>query len=138
MRSKHQTLWNDASTRPTDKLTDDKVYGFSGVVGSGVITDLAASDPRDFRGVAGAATNALNGAAMAVVDITRRPTGVGVGVGWAAANPTAYDHGLDRSANADARGFEAAPAGGSVRHTEPSPTLSIARVQADPTADAPL
>lgn len=115
MRSKHQTLWYDASTRPTDKITDDQVYGFSGVVGSAAITDLPASDPRDFRGVAGAATHALNVAAMAAVDITRRPTGVGS----SAVNPTTADrvvfgHDFDRSANADERDFEAA-AGGSVR-----------------------
>ena len=158
MRSKHATVWSDVSARPTDRLTDDKVYGFAwgGVVGSGrgaIATAAAAdgptgpaghdghdghdshgadahgaraaSDPRDFRGSAGAATGALNGAAMAVVDIAarRRPTGAGSSaVHPTAANLVVFGRDFDATSAAsaaDTRDFEGA-AGGSVRsHARP-------------------
>ena len=70
----------DPATRPTTKLTDQKIYGVGMVVtGTGSGASVAACDPRNFGGSAGTGTKTLNEKRASTFDITKLPGG-GAGV----------------------------------------------------------
>lgn len=124
--------WQDVSTRRTDHLTSDKIYGFNMVQGTDLDGDAEPQDPRDFEGCAGSSTRYLNEREASKTDVSMRTLGLGSGV----IHPTEVDtvifgHNWDGSGE-EQRDFEGAAGGGPAKKTLKSDIQTVASKRASP------
>ena len=131
-RSHTNFKWDDVSTRRTDHLTSDKIYGFNMVQGTDLDGDAEAVDPRDFEGYAGSSTRYLNEREASKTDVSMRARGLGSGV----IHPTEVDtvifgHNWDGSGE-EQRDFVGAAGGGPAKKPLKSDIQTVASKRAPP------